>query len=122
MESTSAILNELKELSPTVAQIGQTTPYQVPQGYFEGLAAQILRGIKGENLSASEEIEMLSPLLSALSKKTPDEVLAGHFSDITANVMTEVRPDAKVIRMNLARRIIRYAPAGVVAGNVMVSG
>ncbi|HYE54250.1 MAG TPA: hypothetical protein VD996_05380 [Chitinophagaceae bacterium] len=122
MESTPAILNELKELSPTVAGLGQSTPYQVPPGYFEGLAAQILSRIKTQDLSAKEEIETLSPLLSGLSKKTPYEVPAGYFTNVTANVLNNVKPQAKVVRMNPARRVIRYAAAAVVAAVMAVAG
>lgn len=43
------ILNELKEISIPVANIGNNNPYQVPPGYFEALPARIMSGIKEGN-------------------------------------------------------------------------
>ena len=79
METRSTILNELREISPTVAQAGNTMPYQVPQGYFEGLAAQILNRIRTEAMNAKDETETLSPLLGSLSKKMPFEIPSDYF-------------------------------------------
>ena len=42
MQSNSNILNELKELSPTLAGLPRTNVFKVPEGYFEGLSGQIL--------------------------------------------------------------------------------
>jgi hypothetical protein len=91
METRSTILSELKELSPAVANIGTGLPYQVPQGYFEGLASAILMRIKTESLSAKDELETISPLLSGLSKKHPFEVPQGYFSELSENVVGGVK-------------------------------
>ena len=87
MESRSTILNELKELSPTVAGIGNALPYQVPQGYFDTLAEMILQRVRTQSLSAQEELETLSPLLNGLSRKLPYEVPQGYFNELSENVM-----------------------------------
>lgn len=88
MENRNTILNELKEISPVVAQAGFENPYDVPQGYFDNFAAILLQRIKaGEASTAKEELETLSPLLSGLSKKTPFSAPAGYFDELTDNAV-----------------------------------
>lgn len=87
MEPKSAILTELKQISPAVAEVGFGLPYQVPEGYFEGLAAAILNRIKTESLSAGEELQTLSPLLGSVGKKTPYQVPDGYFGELAENVV-----------------------------------
>jgi hypothetical protein len=146
METKSAILSELKEISPVVAGVGAGLTYQVPDGYFDGLAAAILNRIRTEGLSAREELQTLSPLLGGLSKKSPYQVpqgyfetsslLAelknkhtysvpeGYFENLSVNVLNKIheRKPAKVVSMNTSRRLMRYAAAAVVAGVMAVAG
>ena len=42
MPRNAEILKELAEISPAVANLDPSLPYQVPTGYFERLADQIL--------------------------------------------------------------------------------
>lgn len=146
METKSAILSELKEISPTVAAVGSGLTYRVPDGYFDVLAAAILNRIRTEGLSAKEELNTLSPLLGGLSKKSPYQVPEGYFEsspllmqlrnketysvpegyfdNLATNVLNKVhdRKPAKVISMNTSRRFMRYAAAAVVAGVMAVAG
>lgn len=92
MENRNTILNELKEISPVVAQVGLLNPYEVPQGYFENLASDILQRIKaGKAETAKEELEILSPLLSGLSKENPFSTPEGYFEDLTDNALSGAR-------------------------------
>lgn len=91
METRSTILNELRELSPTLAQAGFNLPYQAPEGYFEGLAEAILQRVRTQSLEAKEETELISPLLAGLSKKMPFSVPEGFFSELSANVVGGVK-------------------------------
>lgn len=91
METRSTILNELKELSPAVSKIGTATPYQVPQGYFDSLAARIMARVKTENATVKEELETLSPLLSGLSRKMPFEAPNGYFGELSGNVVGGIK-------------------------------
>lgn len=146
METKSAILSELKEISPVVANVGSGLTYQVPDGYFDGLAAAILNRIKTEGLSAKDELQTLSPLLGGLSKKSPYKVPEnyfevspllmqlrnketytvpdGYFENFAADVVNKVQKGkpAKVVSMNSGRRFMRYAAAAVVAGVMAVGG
>lgn len=89
-------MNELREISPTVAQAGFNLPYHVPQGYFEGLAQSILQRIKDEgwtkdDRTSGEELLELSPLLAGLSKKMPFSVPEGYFGELSDNVVGGVK-------------------------------
>jgi len=91
METRSTIFNELNSISPTVAQANNNMPYQVPQGYFEGLAQMVLNRIKTESLNANDELATISPLLGGLSKRMPFEVPAGYFTELSGNVADGVK-------------------------------
>jgi hypothetical protein len=83
MTQRDTILQELHELKSSLADAGFQNVYQVPAGYFDGLAAQILKRIKAlEATSPTEELENLSPLLSTISKKMPHSVPAGYFDTL----------------------------------------
>ena len=56
MENKFDILNELRELSPTLAAINKVNVFTVPQGYFEYLSADILMGIETENGLSAKNI------------------------------------------------------------------
>ncbi len=45
MDSSDDILNEMREISPLLADAIRTTPYTLPMGYFEGLPGVILKKI-----------------------------------------------------------------------------
>jgi hypothetical protein len=80
MENRNTIQNELREISPVVAQIGTKTPYEVPAGYFEGLAAQVLARVKEEG----------SPVLPQ-QKINPYDVPQGYFDNFAANMLKRVK-------------------------------
>jgi hypothetical protein len=85
MENRSTILNELRELSPVLAQTYLQHPYQAPEGYFEHLPETILNRVQSND--PGEELEMLSPLLKQIGKKTPFSMPEGYFSDLSDNAV-----------------------------------
>jgi hypothetical protein len=75
MNNRNTIQDELNELNSGLNSNSNNTPYSVPEGYFDDLAASVLAKIKGEQpVSASEEIAQLSPLLAGISRKLPYSV------------------------------------------------
>ena len=78
MENRTDILNELMELSPTIAAIEKVNVFRVPQGYFEYLAADILMGIATENGSANHA----SPI---------DDVPAGYFDGLSGSILAKIK-------------------------------
>lgn len=87
MNERNTIQNELNELNSGLNPNSNNTPYSVPEGYFEGLAASVLAKIKGEAaISASDEIAQLSPLLAGISKKLPYSVPDNYFQSNIENL------------------------------------
>lgn len=81
-------MNELNGLESELSNINPQNIYAVPEGYFEGLANQVLNRIKAlEATSAKEELEILSPLLSSVSKEIPFSVPAGYFENLSEKMM-----------------------------------
>lgn len=80
MNTGNNIQDELNELNSGLNPNSSKTPYSIPEGYFEGLAASVLAKVKGEApVSASEEIGQLSPLLAGISRKLPFSLPEDYF-------------------------------------------
>ncbi len=80
------ILQELQELNSVLATAAVQEVYSVPAGYFDGLAAQVLKRIKAmEAENAVEELALLSPVLGNLSRQMPYSVPAGYFEGLAGN-------------------------------------
>ena len=56
MAQNSNILQELTELKSTLAEFDSQNAYTVPEGYFEGLADQVLNRIKALEINALGEV------------------------------------------------------------------
>jgi hypothetical protein len=88
MTQNNNILQELKELESSLADLAHQDIYSVPNGYFEGLAGIVLNRIKAlEAANAAEEIGYLSPMLSNISKQVPYTVPAGYFEKLDENLL-----------------------------------
>jgi hypothetical protein len=83
MENRNTILNELKAISPVVAEAGFRNVYEVPAGYFEALPGRMLELLKG----AEEEV---SPVLPE-KKDNPYQVPQGYFDNFAASVLQRIK-------------------------------
>jgi hypothetical protein len=79
MENRNHILNELREIGPVVAGIGQQNPYTVPTGYFEGLAEQMLQLVKANE----------TPVLPQATN--PYQVPQGYFEGLADSILQRVK-------------------------------
>ena len=80
MENKIDILNELRELSPTLAAINKVNVFTVPQGYFEYLSVDILMGIETENgLSANDDANQQT------------DVPAGYFDGLANTILAKIK-------------------------------
>lgn len=81
MEQKQTIAAELLELDSSLGP-GLLPAYEVPAGYFDGLAQELLRRVKALDAgSVQEELAHLSPLLSQLERRNPYQVPAGYFEE-----------------------------------------
>ena len=95
MTNRNTILNELVGLGSTLANNNPQNLYEIPDGYFEGLANQIMNRIKAlEIADSSEEIKILSSVLSKASNANVYSVPSGYFEDLENKLMQGVREHA----------------------------
>ena len=125
MANRNTILNELQNLGSTISKISPQNFYEVPDGYFEGLANQILNRIKAlEASTANEELEFLSPVLSSISKENPFTVPDSYFENLSERLMQGIRKhadyqtsDEEISSLSpLLRSINKKSPYSVPAG------
>jgi hypothetical protein len=124
MTTREDILNELREITVVADQLSPKTPYEVPQGYFDDLAASILIRIKAEEASTPDaELRVLSPLLAQLDKRMPFTVPENYFNTLSSPVIPQAEKavSGKVISVSFTKRILRYGIAAAVAGIIAVS-
>lgn len=122
-QNTGSASEELEILSPLLNKIGKKTPFLTPEGYFEELTDNAISGAKAIDF-VNEELENPSPVLSGLQNKQVYTVPAGYFENLPATVLEKARiqKPARVVKMNVTRRVARYAVAAVIAGGLIVSG
>ena len=90
-------------------------PQDVPAGYFENLADDILSKINTkQEQSAIDELNELSPVLARISKANVYEVPVGYFDGVAATVATQTTASTKVVSIFSRKLLIRYAAAAVV--------
>jgi hypothetical protein len=93
MAQNNNILQELQQMGSSLPVV--PVPYQVPAGYFDMLADQVLMRIKAmDTQNAGEETSLLSPVVSGISKDMPYSVPAGYFETLDERIMSLVRESA----------------------------
>jgi hypothetical protein len=116
------ITEELKAISPAVANLDPTLPYTAPAGYFDCLPDQVLGRIR-EMENPQQEILGLSPLLAGLKGQTPFELPEGYFETVSDQVIRRAaetgnqKPEAetgKLVSMSAARNWTKLAAAAVI--------
>lgn len=85
METRIDILNELRELSPTLSALDKVNVYSVPEGYFESLPDLLL------SISKAEELSFSIPV----SKANVQGVPAGYFDTLADSILAKIRSDQK---------------------------
>lgn len=81
MENTQDILNELKDLSPTLAALEKRNVFTVPAGYFECLADDILTGISIESGAGD----------TGFAQQAEKDVPAGYFDSLAESIMAKIK-------------------------------
>lgn len=91
MDSRLIILEELKGISPVLGDLTPVMPYEVPAGYFESFAAQLMAKLKEKEPDVKQELENLSPLLSKISKQIPYDLPEHYFNDLSDQALAGAR-------------------------------
>lgn len=147
MKISEEILNELKEISPSLAKMDRNNPFSVPEGYFSALSDRLLINTKiyaeqadssinsarvpegyFDNLSShilnkiknqDTSVEEF-PLLSSLRDKNVFSVPEGYFKSLSDQVLSKIaHKPAKVISI---KSWMKYAAAAVIVGVMAIAG
>ena len=112
---------ELESLSPLLNSLSKQLPFDLPENYFEDLSEQALVGVKAIEF-VNEELENLSPLMSSLKSKPLYKVPSGYFGTLPEKILNKVKnqQSGKLISINPARRIMKYAVAAMVVGVIAI--
>jgi hypothetical protein len=84
MDNNSTILNELREISPVIAAIGNLVPFAVPEGYFKGLPARIMERI------AIEDHKIKEPQLH-IDKAATYQAPEGYFEGLASSILNRIK-------------------------------
>lgn len=150
MEKSEEILNELKAISPALAEMEKVNVFRVPDGYFDDLdekintivflhqdeknnfqkvpngyfdklSSAIFSRIK-ENETADDEIEPVSPALHYLKEENVFTIPAGYFDNLSDKILKKINhQNAKVVSFSSIKKWWRYAAAAVVAGIITIT-
>ena len=86
------IIQELSDLNSPLAKIPWQNVYTVPEGYFEGLATDVINRIKAcEATNSNDELGLLSPVMSSISKRLPYVVPDGYFDEFEEKLTSAIR-------------------------------
>lgn len=86
MANRDNILKELNELGSQLPTISSSTIYRVPDGYFDGLASQVLNRIKAMDADAEE----IFPVAGDAWKITPYQAPEGYFEGLENRLMQAI--------------------------------
>jgi len=151
MEKSTEILNELKSISPALAEMEKVNVFtvpegyfidldekiatavflqvdkkenfqKVPEGYFDSLSNKILSKIKEEEESAESEIKSLSPVLHYLKEEELYSVPEDYFHNLSDRILNKVKEqNAKVVTFHSVKKWWKYAAAAVIAGIITIT-
>jgi len=94
--------------------------YQLPEEYFETLSHQILNKVKVDKNQIAEELEEIAPFLNSLKKENPYKIPVEYFNDLSINQAT---PKTKIISIKKPSiKWIKYIAAAVFAGIFVTGG
>ncbi|MEO7463176.1 MAG: hypothetical protein ABIT96_10640 [Ferruginibacter sp.] len=113
------VTNVLDSIQLEVEQLSAgkvSSPFNVPEGYFEQLTTAVLSAIHTDDISSRKEIESLSPLLSGIQSHNIFRVPEGYFENLSINMNTPAKAVlAPVVRFRKPA-FLRYAAAAVISG------
>ena len=94
MENKIDILNELREISPAVANIGNKNVYQIPDGYFEMLSNVIMNRINNsENGDSENDFSFINKINKTTSLTAPE----GFFESFADKMMSRIKAEEKTV-------------------------
>ena len=151
MEKNTEILNELKTISPLLAEIPRVNVQSVPSGYFEnleerisifsllnqeqtlnpltkdekGIPAGYFENLPGSILSKVKEMEGRDeyfPILNSLKNKHVFQIPEGYFENLSYSILSKIHPVEKAKVISITGKTWwKYMAAALIAGLMLVS-
>jgi hypothetical protein len=151
MEKSIEILNELRSISPDLAEMEKVNVFsvpegyfidldkkiattiflqqdekntfqKVPEGYFDSFSSNIISRIKEEEESADSEMKSISPALHYIKDEKIFTVPEGYFDDLSDRILNRINgQNAKIVSFNSAKKWWKYAAAAVIAGIITIT-
>ncbi len=112
MKRTREILNELKAISPLVAEISDSMPFSVPDGYFDQFPVSMVGivTLDSQNQTTDEQSTLIPPS----NKQLPFSVPQGYFESFAANMIKLAKEEDEI---NLEIRRISAVVADIPKSN-----
>ena len=131
MHKGKDIVDELKEVAPSLDGLGDSPAYSVPAGYFEAFPVQLMAAIYAEEQTQeiANELSELSPFLASIPKQTPFTTPEGYFEGLghELTVRKNASQPGRIVTMGrrvklFKRCLVAAAIAGAISvGAVMLS-
>ena len=122
MNSHNDIHDELNGLGSNLPP-KENQPFEVPKGYFEGLASSIMAKIKTENISAADELQQISPFLAGINRAMPYSIPDGYFENLGNEAPFLIRDEVLPQSLSMAGKAMPYlVPNGYfenLSGNII---
>jgi len=113
MNSRNSIKDELKALESDLSSEIRFPDFEVPAGYFDGLAAAVLQRIKNsEMVSAQDELTELSPLLAGIPKSIPFSIPEGYFQSNLESIPGLKGDEDSVVLIEAGKNMPYQVPSG----------
>ncbi len=104
------------DIIPSFNDVGHPSR-SVPEGYFDGLATDILAKIKtGSAISSVAEMQELSPAIAAIGNQNIFKVPPKYFDNVSGRILENVAPKTKVVEMKKRSGLVKYMAAAAIAG------
>lgn len=112
-----AVLSCVK-LHDNLSAVSAYKETDVPAGYFDSLADNILKKISAsEQETASSELRILSPMLYSIHNENVFNIPRGYFNNVSDSIINKLKPGAKVINFkSTSRAFVKYAVAASFTG------
>lgn len=89
METRDNILNELKQIAPTLAAVEKKNFYAVPDGYFADFKSSIVAQVSFSPVQ--QELKEVAPVLLNVERKPAVEVPIGYFTSFSKDLVKQIR-------------------------------
>ncbi|MDE3182143.1 MAG: hypothetical protein KGM16_01880 [Bacteroidota bacterium] len=94
---------------------------KVPEGYFDSLSSKILSRIN-EGESAESEIKSISPALHYLKEEKVFTVPEDYFDDLSDRILNRINgQNTKIISFDSPRKWWKYAAAAIITGIITIT-